>query len=518
MKINTLKWARVVLALLVFIPTVLFFIDVFHLMPFKWKAVLHLQLVPAILANLWGMVIFILLLTLLFGRVYCSVICPAGVLQDFFSRLTAGKKKRRQKRVLKYSKPKNWLRYSILVVTIGSFVLGSSALVILLDPYSNMGRVLSDLVRPALIPVNAWVVNKAFSMGIYSILPVTPAGISWVAIGFSFLFLVTISMMSLLRGRLYCNTICPVGTFLSLISRFALFRVVIDDSLCTHCNVCSRSCKSQCIDSKESAIDYSRCVVCFNCLSSCTQNAIRFQFVGVRSSGRHLIEPKSLALNQQPINSQRREFIMLTSTALATAPLLLANNSSSTRATSSTLPIMPPGAGKREHFNMTCTACHACVTQCPSNVLIPTAFEYGLMGFMQPKMYYDKGFCQPNCTICMDVCPSGALLPLPLKEKQMTQVGQVYFTLEQCVVYTNHTDCGSCSEHCPTQAVKMVAYKDGLTIPHITPEICIGCGGCEYACPARPKAIVVHANYDQQWAKKAPKEKPKEIEVQGFGF
>lgn len=517
MRINILKWARVLLALLVFIPTVLFFIDVFHLMPFKWRAVLHLQLVPAILGNLWGIVILIFVLTILFGRVYCSVICPAGVLQDFFSRISAGKKKRRQRRVLKYAKPKNWLRYSILIFTLLSFLLGSSALIILLDPYSNMGRVLSDLIRPALIPVNAWVVNKAFSLGIYSVLPVTPAGISWIAIVVSFLFLATIAIMSLLRGRLYCNTICPVGTFLSLISRFALFRVVIDDSRCTHCNVCSRSCKSQCIDSKQSSIDYSRCVVCFNCISSCTQNAIYFKFVGFKVPKSRLAEATVLSEKHEPVNVQRREFVLLSTAALATAPLLLANAASKNHV-SSTLPIMPPGAWKREHFNMTCTACHACVTQCPTNVLIPTAFEYGLSGFMQPKMYFDKGFCQPNCTICMDVCPSGALSPLPLKEKQMTQVGQVHFTIEQCVVYTNHTDCGSCSEHCPTQAVKMVNYKDGLTIPHITPEICIGCGGCEYACPARPKAIVVHANYDQQWAKKAPKEKPKEIEVQGFGF
>lgn len=513
MKINSLKWARVVLACLVFIPTVLFFIDVFHLMPFKWRAILHIQFVPALLGGMWGIVFFILALTLLFGRIYCSVICPAGVLQDFFSRLTAGKKKRRQRRVLKYAKPKNWLRYSILVATIGSFVLGSGALIVLLDPYSNMGRVLANLVRPALIPLNALVVNKAFAMGIYSILPVTAPEISIVAIVVSFLFLFTIAVMSLLRGRLYCNTICPVGTFLGLISRFALFRVVIDDSACTHCGVCARSCKSQCIDSKQSAIDYSRCVACFNCLTSCTQNAVNYQFVGIKT---HLSKHEQSA--EKVVNTHRREFLTLSTTALVTAPFIMAQTKTKKASGATNLPIMPPSAGKREHFNMTCTSCHACVTQCPSNVLVPAVFDYGLLGLMQPKMSFDKGFCQPNCTICLDVCPSGALTPLPLKEKQITQVGQVHFTLEECVVYKNHTDCGSCSEHCPTQAVRMVPYKDGLSIPETTPEICIGCGGCEYACPARPKAIVVHANYDQQWAKKLPKGKIKEVKVEGFGF
>ncbi len=510
MKINSLKWGRVVLACLVFIPTVLFFIDVFHLMPFKWRVILHIQFVPALLSGLWGIVIFIFALTLLFGRIYCSVICPAGVLQDFFSRLTAGKKKRKQKRVLKYAKPKNWLRYSILILTIGSFVLGSGALVVLLDPYSNMGRVLANLVRPALIPLNSFVVNKAFAMGNYSILPVTASGMSVVAIVVSALFLITIAVISLVRGRLYCNTICPIGTFLGLISRFSLFRVVIDDSACTHCGVCARSCKSQCIDSKQSAIDYSRCVTCFNCLTSCTQNAVSYQFIGI---GKHLSTVEKPV--EKVVNMHRRQFLTLSTTAIVMAPFAMGQ---SKKVTTEKLPIMPPGAGKRDHFNMTCTSCHACVTQCPSNVLKPSVFDYGLMGLMQPIMYYDKGFCQPNCTICMDVCPSGALTVLPLKEKQMTQIGMAHFTLEECVVYTNHTDCGSCSEHCPTQAVSMVDYKDGLRIPHVTPEICIGCGGCEYACPARPKAIVVHANYDQQWAQKPSKGKMKDVKVEGFGF
>ena len=509
MKMNSLKCARVVLACLVFIPSVLFFIDVFHLIPLKWNAILHIQFVPALLSGLWGVLIFIFALTLLFGRIYCSVICPAGVLQDFFSRLTAGKKKRKQKRVLKYAKPKNWLRYSILILTIGSFVLGSGALVVLLDPYSNMGRVLANLVRPALIPLNAFVVNKTFAMGNYSILPVTASGMSVVAIVVSSIFLITIATMSLLRGRLYGNTICPVGTFLGLISRFSLFRVVIDDSACTHCGVCARSCKSQCIDSKQSEIDYSRCVTCFNCLTSCTQDAVSYQFNGIRKPS------KQEKPSEKVVNTHRRQFLALSTTAIVMAPFAMGQ---SKKSTTEKLAIMPPGAGKREHFNMKCTSCHACVTQCPSNVLKPSVFDYGLMGLMQPKMYYDKGFCQPNCTICMDVCPSGALTALPLKEKQMTQVGMAHFTLEECVVYLNHTDCGSCSEHCPTQAVSMVDYKDGLRIPHVTPEICIGCGGCEYACPARPKAIVVHANYDQQWAKKPSKGKMKEVKVEGFGF
>jgi len=111
---------------------------------------------------------------------------------------------------------------------------------------------------------------------------------------------------------------------------------------------------------------------------------------------------------------------------------------------------------------------------------------------MQPMLSFEKGFCNYDCTICSDVCPSGALLPLTLEQKHVTQMGQVQFIIENCIVHTDGTSCGACSEHCPTQAVSMIPYKNDLTIPHINTEICVGCGGCEYVCPTMPyKAIYV---------------------------
>lgn len=502
-----LKWIRVILAIVFTVPVFLLFIDFFHLLPHNAAKLVHLQMVPALLGGFWGAAIFVILLTLIFGRLYCSVLCPAGVLQDVLNRLTTrGVKKNVRKRYFKYTQPNNWLRYSILALTIIAFLAGSSFLVILLDPYSNVGRVMTDLIRPALIPLNNLFVNES-AVGETFFHHINTLGLVAVPVIVAALFLVVIAIMSLTRGRLYCNTICPVGTFLGLVSRFAPFKVVVDHSACNHCGVCARSCKSQCIDSKNSAIDHSRCVDCYNCLSTCSQNAISYRF--------QLPAKKAKAVAENVKSSSRRNFLIVGATAVATAPVAIAQSKLGIQKTE---PIMPPGAGTRDNFNTKCTACHLCVSECPTQVLHPTAFDYGIMGLMQPKMAFDKGFCQPNCTHCSNVCPSGALHPLTREQKHVTQVGIAHFTQTRCVVYLDKTDCGACSEHCPTQAVSMVDYKDGLRIPHVNPEICVGCGGCEYICPAPTKAIVVHANIDQKTAKPIPNERAREHKVQGFGF
>lgn len=138
---------------------------------------------------------------------------------------------------------------------------------------------------------------------------------------------------------------------------------------------------------------------------------------------------------------------------------------------------------------------------------------------MQPVMYFDRGFCNFDCTVCSDVCPNGAIHPLTVEQKHLTQVGRVVFIKEDCIVYADETSCGACSEHCPTQAVTMIPYKEGLTIPSIDPDICVGCGGCEYVCPARPfRAIHVEGNPVQQQAKPFERTGGSDIKIDDFGF
>jgi ferredoxin len=186
-------------------------------------------------------------------------------------------------------------------------------------------------------------------------------------------------------------------------------------------------------------------------------------------------------------------------------------------------PIAPPGAVSFERFNKRCVGCHLCVAKCPQKVLKPATLEYGLRGFMQPRVVFSlEHFCNFDCVVCGEVCPAGAILPLKMEEKHLTQMGRVVFIKENCVVYARNENCGACSEHCPTQAVKMVPYGDpevGLTIPETNVDLCVGCGACESICPALPYlAIYVDGNPVQLKAKPVPKEEVQEVELDDFGF
>jgi ferredoxin-type protein NapF len=184
-----------------------------------------------------------------------------------------------------------------------------------------------------------------------------------------------------------------------------------------------------------------------------------------------------------------------------------------------TSPVCPPGGISIEHFNSYCTACSLCVSACPNHIIVPSLIEYGLAGILQPRMDYHKGFCNFECTRCAEVCPSGALMPLALEAKKLTQIGKVNFIKENCIVETERTDCGACSEHCPTKAVQMVPYIGNLVIPEVNNEICVGCGACEYACPTKPfKAIFVDGNPVHQDAKKPEEEELKVKELEDFPF
>jgi ferredoxin len=175
--------------------------------------------------------------------------------------------------------------------------------------------------------------------------------------------------------------------------------------------------------------------------------------------------------------------------------------------TGSKYPVSPPGSAGVENFTDSCTACHLCISACPTQVLQPSFLEYGFLGMMQPRMDYKTAFCDFECVICTQVCPSGAILPTALATKKLLQLGKAKFEKDNCIVYTEKTDCGACAEHCPTKAVTMVPHEN-LKAPEVKDEFCIGCGACEYACPTKPyKAIFVESNLVHQKAEKKKVEK-----------
>ncbi|MFO7852794.1 MAG: 4Fe-4S dicluster domain-containing protein [Bacteroidota bacterium] len=520
MRSSALKTVRVILAVLVFVIITLSFIDFRHIIPDKWfNGILFLQFVPSVLnfMNIAAIAsagfVIVLILTLLTGRSYCSFLCPLGIYQDVVSRV-GGRFKRKFRR-FGYGKPHTILRNVILALTLIVMLAGSVFLISLLDPYSIFGRGATYLLQPLAIIINNLVAAVSALFDNYTLFKVDFIKIPFEAFIIPVLLIGLVTWLSFTRGRLYCNTVCPVGTFLGFISRVSIFRIKIDDSKCTHCGICAAKCKASCIDFKNENVDLSRCVACFNCISPCPDDAISYGLVNLRKGQGKAAVP----------DQNKRGFIGGMLALIAFLPRALKAQDApvpekeSTVPENRTTPVCPPGGISIEHFNDYCTACSLCVSACPDKVIIPSLTEYGIAGMMQPRMDYHKGFCNFECIRCTEVCPSGALLPLSLEAKKLTQIGKVHFIKENCIVETERTDCGACSEHCPTKAVQMVPYIGNLVIPEINDEICVGCGACEYACPTTPyKAIYVDGNPIHQDAKKPEEEELKVQELDDFPF
>lgn len=489
-----LKKIRVVLSLLFLGLTVFIFIDFTRILSAKLiHAVLYLQFIPSLLdfVSLIALAttgfIFILILTLFFGRVYCSTICPLGTLQDIFIRL----RRFRKRNVFRYQKPLRALQYVILVIVVIPFLFHNIFMLNLFDPFSLAGKIFTNFFRPVYYGINNLAAGALKSFDNYYLYPVTVYRLSVPAVIFTGLFSVMIVLLSIYRGRWFCNAICPVGTTLGILSKLSFFKIRIDEKSCTSCGLCLAVCKAECIELKKKEIDFSRCVACYDCFKACPEDGI-----GYTSSFVPLPRP----LPKKGGELQRRMFLKTTLIGLVGGiPLIAATrkaivNDEHPRTTSES-PVTPPGAVSIWNYTEKCTACHLCVSVCPTKVLQPAFLEFGLTGIFQPRMDFWTNFCNFECTLCSEICPTGAILPVSKEQKKTIQIGVSKFIKNVCVVVDKHTVCGACSEHCPTKAVEMIPYLDNLKIPKVDEKICVGCGACEYACPTKPqKAIYVESN------------------------
>lgn len=453
-----------------------------------WMA--KVQLLPAVLALNVGIIVFLVLLTLVFGRVYCSVICPLGVFQDGVSWLAGKRKKNR----FRYSKPLNWLRYIVLVLFVVAIVAGINAFVVLLAPYSAYGRMVSSLLQPIYIGINNGLALLAERMDSYAFYTMDVWMKSLPVLIVALITLVVLVVLAWRGGRTYCNTICPVGTVLGFLSRFSWLKPVIDTQKCNGCGLCERNCKASCICSKEHSIDYSRCVACMDCIDKCKPGAIKYARPSkVYSSSNESTDSKGAT------DTNRRAFLTTAVAVTATAALMAEEKKVDgglaeildKKVPERQTPILPPGALTAKHFAQHCTACQLCVSACPNGVLRPST---DLDRFMQPELSYERGYCRPECTRCSEVCPAGAIRPISREEKASTQVGHAVWIRKNCIVLTDGVNCGNCERHCPTGAIQMVPSDESnprsRCIPVVDAERCIGCGACENLCPARPYSAI----------------------------
>lgn len=501
-----LKKIRVIVSLLFFFAISLIFLDYINVIPLNfYEYVLWLQFIPSLtkFVNSFAISAFgffiVLLSVLLFGRVYCSSICPLGTFQDFISKIS---QKIFGANYFSWSKELKWVRYSILIFSILSIPLIGMFIIGLLDPFSNFGRILTNLFYPVIILLNNQLSSIFESMGLYLIYPIDIRAISLVGLLISIIILSVLIVMSSKRGRLFCNTICPLGTFLGFISKVSLFKIKIKEEDCEACGVCETVCKAECINSESKEINFERCVVCFNCFRECPTMAINFY--------KH---NSFIFKNTVQFKADRRIFlsklyyIVVGLGSFSFAQLKIIPEKESTVPIKRNVPVSPPGSNNIDHFISTCTACHLCVAVCPTKVLQPSVLQYGLEGLLQPRMDYLTNYCNYECVECMKVCPTDALKELVIEDKKLTQLGKSKFIKENCIVETEKKECGACSERCPTKAVRMIPYENNLHIPEIKNEYCIGCGACEFACPTKPyKAIYVEGNPKHLRADKPPDE------------
>jgi len=300
-------------------------------------------------------------------------------------------------------------------------------------------------------------------------------------------FFVALVALNALAPRFWCRYLCPLGGFLGLISRVALFRREVSAS-CGGCGMCAEECPTGTIDpARNYASDPAECTVCMTCVQECPLATVTFT-------------PSLSAAEGRPYDPGRRQ-VLLALGATAAAIALFRVDLFAKR--QSPFLVRPPGSRESNPDAValtSCTRCGECVRVCPTGAIQPAVVQAGLEGLGTPVLVPRLGYCDYACNSCGQVCPTQAIPLLSLADKQRQVIGKAYIDQNRCLAWSDHTPCIVCEEMCPLpdKAIKLelqeVWSPDGGTVslqmPHVVRDMCIGCGLCEYRCPVSGDAAI----------------------------
>ncbi len=446
----------------------------------------------------WGLLI--IGVTLLFGRVFCNWICPYGTLHQFIGwlfNIGTGKSRIDSNRY----RGMFYFKYAILTVMLILAAFGSLQIG-LLDPICLMYRTFATVVAPAVDMGISGTSNAMAAAGLdtqpLDNLKFAPGVEARVFVGSFWIGLMMIGLVgaNIVIPRFFCRTLCPLGAFLGVLSRFSLFRINRDVHKCTDCNLCLTRCEGAA--DPMGKVRLSECFSCMNCIDDCPEDALSFTMFGLDT--KQVVAAPDMS---------RRKIVFASISGILAFPMIK-NHGMNTDKNFSPELIRPPGSVEESDFLAKCIKCDQCINSCPTNVLQPASFkEGGIEALWTPVMKFRIGHCQFKCTMCSEVCPTGAIKKITVEEKLgkgdygetgPIRLGTAFFDTGRCLPHAMEIPCVVCEEVCPTSP-KAIQTKDSeakdvygniivLNKPFMVPDLCIGCGICETECPIKDSRAV----------------------------